>query len=209
MASNELFSCEEALGGLPLRRASFLLFLIESRTARMVAHSQQAAEFSLSEEVARERDLAFLGDFALGRGPSLRPTIQDLGRYAPRWAQLAPQNPRLLAAIAHLLGRKCRFTCEDIPGIRAALGLDGEAVPRAFSAAFNRSLPGRFGRRSMATRRSRRPEPCGRGGRGPWRWPGGLRLVPNDLLLQGCNAVVVELEASLQRPTYTVSAFQR
>jgi hypothetical protein len=43
LASNELFSREEALGGLPLRRASFLPFLIESRTARMVAHAQQAA----------------------------------------------------------------------------------------------------------------------------------------------------------------------
>jgi hypothetical protein len=35
------------------------------------------------------------------------------------------------------------------------------------------------------------------------------RLALHDLLLQGCNAVVVELGASLQRPTYTVSAFQR
>jgi len=84
MASNELFSREEALGGLPARRASFLLFLIQSRTARMVAHARQAAEFFPSEEVARERDLAFLEAFVLGRGSPLRPTIQDLERCPPR-----------------------------------------------------------------------------------------------------------------------------
>jgi hypothetical protein len=140
MSSNELFSRGQALGGLPLRRASFLLFLIESHTARMAAHSRQAAEFFPSEELARERDLAFLEAFALGREPPLRPTIQDLERYAPRWAHLAPQNPRLRAAIAHLLGRKYRFAREDVSGLRAALGLDEEAVQRAFNAAFNRPL---------------------------------------------------------------------
>jgi hypothetical protein len=140
MASNELFSREEALVGLPLRRASFLLFLIESRTARMVAHARQAAEFFPSEEVARELDLAFLEAFTLGREPPLRPTIQDLERYAPRWAHLAPQNPRLRAAIAHLLGRKYRFAREDVPGIQAALGLDEAAVQQAFRAAFKRPL---------------------------------------------------------------------
>jgi hypothetical protein len=51
----------------------------------MVAHSRQAAEFFPSEEIAREHDRAFLEAFALGREPSLGPTIQDLERYAPRW----------------------------------------------------------------------------------------------------------------------------
>src|SRR5919201_4483056 len=53
MASNELFSREEALGGLPARRASFLLFLIESRTTRMAAHSRQANERGDARQICR------------------------------------------------------------------------------------------------------------------------------------------------------------
>src|ERR687888_639352 len=58
MASNELFSCEEALGGLPARRASFLLFLIESRTTRMAAHSRQANERGDARQICRGNPLS-------------------------------------------------------------------------------------------------------------------------------------------------------
>jgi hypothetical protein len=80
MTSDKLISREEVLAGLPARRASTLLFLIESRTA--------------------------LGAFTLGRDPPLRPTIQDLERYAPQWASLMLENPRVRAAVTYLLGRR-------------------------------------------------------------------------------------------------------
>jgi hypothetical protein len=132
MTDDHLFTREEVLAGLPARRATTLLFLIESRTAHLMARSRQAMERFLTEEAAEERDLAFLEAFALGRDPSLRPTIQDLERYAPQWASLVPENPRVRAAVAHLLGQKYDFTYEAVPGVRAALGLGEEAVQQAY-----------------------------------------------------------------------------
>ena len=82
-------------GGLPAKRAHTLLFLIESRTAHLVAQSRQAMEVFLTREAAEERELAFLESFALGSEPPLRPTIQKLERYAPQWASLVPENPRV------------------------------------------------------------------------------------------------------------------
>lgn len=137
---DELISRDEVLGGLPAKRASTLLFFIESRTAHMVARSRQAMEPFLTEEGARERDLAFLEAFALGREPPLRPTIQDLERHAPQWAHLVPENPQLRAAVAHLLGQKFQFTYQAVPGIRAALGLDEDAVQRAYQRLYRQPL---------------------------------------------------------------------
>lgn len=140
MAPDELITREEILTGLPARRASTLLFLIESRTAHMVAQSRRAMEIFLTEEAAEERDLAFLEAFALGRDPPLRPTIQDLERYAPQWAPLIPENPRVRAAVAHLLGQKYVFTYQAVPGIQAALGLDEEAVQQAYHRLYQEPL---------------------------------------------------------------------
>ena len=62
-----LLDREELLEGLPAKRADALLFLIESRTASLVARSRRAMESFLTEEAAQERELAFLEAFALGR----------------------------------------------------------------------------------------------------------------------------------------------
>jgi len=83
---DELISRDEVLGGLPAGRASALLFLIESRTAHMVARTRALPGPGVTDELARERDLAFLEAFTLGREPPLRPRIQDLERHAPTWA---------------------------------------------------------------------------------------------------------------------------
>ena len=45
-----------------------------------------------TEEASEERDLASLQTFRRDREPPVRPTIQDLERYAPQWAPLIPQN---------------------------------------------------------------------------------------------------------------------
>ena len=108
-AFEELFDREQLLGGLPAKRANTLLFLIESRTARLTAQSRQAMQRFATREAAQERELAFIEAFALGREPPLRPTIQDLERHAPRWAALVARNPRVQAALAHRLGEKHRF----------------------------------------------------------------------------------------------------
>ena len=138
--TQNLFTREEVMAGLPARRASTLLFLIESRTAHMVAQSRQAMERFLTEEAAKERDLAFLEAFALGRDPPLRPRIQHLERHAPQWAPLVPENPRVRAVVAHLLGQKYAFTHQAVPGIQAALGLDEEAVQQAYHRLYSKPL---------------------------------------------------------------------
>ncbi|KYC43094.1 hypothetical protein WA1_13410 [Scytonema hofmannii PCC 7110] len=137
-SDDELISREEVLVGLPARRANTLLFLIESRTAQIAARSR--VEFSLTEQSANERDLAFLETFALGNTPLLHPTIQQLERHASQWAFLVPENPRLKAAIAQALGRKYTFTYQAVPNIRATLGLDEKAVQFSYSRLYRTQL---------------------------------------------------------------------
>ncbi len=140
MSSDDLFTRDEVLGGLPAKRAATLFFLIESRTAHLADQSRRAMEFFLTEEFAKDRDLAFLEAFSLGREPPLRPTIQDLERYAPQWAPLVPDNPQIQAAVARLLGQKYEFTYDSVSSIRAALGLDTDAVQRAYQRLYREPL---------------------------------------------------------------------
>jgi hypothetical protein len=157
-APDALFSRDEVLGGLPARRAQTLLFLIESRTAHLVARSRRAMELVRPEQAERERDLAFIEAFALGREPPLRPTIQDLERQAPGWASLVPDNPQVRAAVAHLLGEKYAFAARTVLGIRAALGLDEDAVPSAYLRLYDEPLAAIFAPR------------VARGDRLRWAW---------------------------------------
>ncbi len=144
---SDFLSRDEILAGLPAKRARTLLYLIENRTAHMVAQSRQATEEFLTQETAAERDLAFMEAFALGREPPLRPTIQDLERYAPRWTHLVPSNARLRAAIAHTLGDKYTFTYQAVPNIRAALGLDDPAVQQAYQRLYRQPVASIFASR--------------------------------------------------------------
>jgi hypothetical protein len=132
MDSSSLFSRAEVLGGLTARRASTLLFLIESRSARLVAQARLAMAPFRSEQTAADDELAFITAFTEGRAPPLRPSIQDLEHFAAEWAPLVPREPRMQAAVGHALAAKYRFTHEAAPGIRSALGLDEKAVQDAF-----------------------------------------------------------------------------
>lgn len=138
--SDGLFTRDEVLGGLPARRAAALLFLIESRTAHLVAQARQAMEYCLTEDAEQERELAFLEAFTLGREPPRRPTIQDLERHAPAWSNLVPDNARIQAALAHTFSERYRFTHGDVPGIRTALGLDGDPVAQQYTRLYRAPL---------------------------------------------------------------------
>jgi hypothetical protein len=48
-----LFTREEALGGLPARRASALLFVVESRTAHLVARSRDVVKRFVTEQTIK------------------------------------------------------------------------------------------------------------------------------------------------------------
>jgi amino acid permease/DNA-binding MarR family transcriptional regulator len=147
-ADADLFSREEVLAGLPGRRASLLLFLIESRTAHLVALSRRTMERFLTEEAAHERDLALLETFSrVQEVPvSRRPSIQNLERFAADWGDLVPDNPRLQAALAHALAEKHRLVYRSVPGIRAALGLDREPVRQAYQRLYSEPLDAAFAR---------------------------------------------------------------
>jgi len=125
---------------MPARRAQILLFLIETRTAALVAQSRRAVERFLTEQAEKERNLAFFEAFARGRDPPLRPTIQDLERYAAHWSDLAPENPRLRAAIAYLVGQKYVLPRQSVSHIRAVLGLDTDPVRRAYQRQYGRAV---------------------------------------------------------------------
>jgi amino acid permease len=121
---------EELLAGLPARRAGTLLFLIESRTAHLLAQSRRAMQrFGTDDE---ESELEFFAAFSQGRDPPIVPAIQDLERHAGQWAPLVTANPQVRAAVAHRLGNKYSFTYQDTPGIRGALALDDPEVRRAY-----------------------------------------------------------------------------
>ena len=149
MASDEsaLFSREALLGGLSARRATTLLFAIENRTAHLVARSPRAIPIVLSEHAARQRERAFLEALAQGRDVPIQPTIQDLERYAPEWADLVPEDPGMRAGVAHLLGSKHVFTSLAVPRLRSALGLDTEAVRQAYEGLYGTPLATIFARR--------------------------------------------------------------
>jgi amino acid permease len=139
---------EELLGGLPAKRADTLLFLIESRTAHLVAQSRRAMERFLTEDNESDRELAFFEAFSQGREPPLSPTVQDIEHYAGRWAPLIAKNPSVQAALAHRLGQKYRFTYEAVPGTRAAVGLDNPDVRRAYRRLYAQPLEEIFASRA-------------------------------------------------------------
>lgn len=157
MASDEssLLSREALLGGISARRATTLLFAIESRTAHLVARSPLAVPIVLSEHAARQRERAFLGALAQGRDLRVQPSIQDLERHAPDWADLVPETPSLRAGVAHLLGAKHTFTAQSVPRVRSALGLDTEAVGHAYESLYGTPLATTFAPRARLIDRLR------------------------------------------------------
>ncbi|MDQ3810167.1 MAG: hypothetical protein M3336_07745, partial [Chloroflexota bacterium] len=122
---------QAVLGGLPARRASMLLFAIESRTARLMVRAHREMAPALVERTVAAREHVFLQVLAEGRDLPVRPRIQDLERYASQWAGLVAPEPSLRAALAHLLGRKYTFSHRHVPAVRRALGLDDAAVNAA------------------------------------------------------------------------------
>lgn len=135
---DELISREEVLAGLPAKRGNTLLFLIENRTAQIVARSQ--IEFSFTEQTTYERELAFLEAFASPNALPLHPTIQHLERYTSEWTYLVPPNPKIKAAVAHALSQKYTFTYKKVPNIRNALNLDDKTVQVAYSRLYRTPL---------------------------------------------------------------------
>lgn len=178
-----IISKESVLAGSPIKRARTLLFLIEARTGFFVIQEQHALEEISSEEVSLERNQAFLEAFRLGKEPPTHPAIQSLEQYAPEWANLIPENPRLRAALANLLSQRHHFSPEAVPNIRAALGLNDEAVAKAYQSLYQQPLDSIYFRQFSIKDRLR------------WFWTGFARWL--DRLSPFQAAVVLRVSLSL------------
>ncbi len=135
MGAKKLISREEALGGMAGRatkQASTLLTLIENRTAHCVIQAQQVGNYALTVAATQTPRRAFLEAMAQNRAETVRPTIQEVERFAAQWAVLVPENPTIRATVAHLLGQKYALPYPTTPGMRAALGLDTTVVQQAY-----------------------------------------------------------------------------
>src|SRR5581483_9084349 len=87
-----------------------------------------------------DRQLDVLRAFRPVGERAARPSLRELERYAADWSPLVPANPRLRAALARVLGEQYHLPAEGLPGLRAALGLDEEAVQHAYQALFGRPI---------------------------------------------------------------------
>jgi hypothetical protein len=127
-------SREDVLGGLPARRASILLFAIESRTAQLVARSRRALATYLTERTAEQGERAFLDAMSEGRDLALQPTIQDLERYAPGVGVARAGRSARPGRAGPDDGCQVRAAGGRAPGITRVLGLGDPAVGERFQA---------------------------------------------------------------------------
>jgi len=127
-----MFSRSELLGGMSARRATTLLFAIESRTAHLVARSRRAMATFETERSAAEHEQAFLHALAGARETPGRVRIQDIERYARSWGGLVPTDPELRAALVRRVADKYGLPADRVPRIRAALGAEDPLVQAAY-----------------------------------------------------------------------------
>ncbi len=139
MEFDKLFSPEEIISGsLEERQAMRLLTSLESRTAYLVAEVRRAVELILNSEA---KPMVGSDSFQQRRQKATsNMTVDELERYAPRWASLIPANPKVQAAVSHLLGQKYGLIYDAVPNIRQALGLDKQAVKQAYESQYGQPL---------------------------------------------------------------------
>lgn len=133
------FSRTELLGGLPARRASTLLFAIESRTALLVARDRRAMATFETESTEAEEETAFFAALGEGRTPPLQPTIQDLNRHAEDWADLLPPDAEGRAAILKRIVEKYGLPSQA-QAVRRVLGAADPLVAAALQRQANATL---------------------------------------------------------------------
>jgi hypothetical protein len=155
--SDQLFTREEALSGFPTRRARTLLFVLEARAAYLSSRTKittmlvSAPELTVwmpilaGEEALIDTDLdknvdALFRAFEQERDGDAPPGIVQLERYAPQWANLVPNTPRLRAALVRLIAQKYRLVRNEIPDLRIALGMDDMEVKSAYEQLYGEAI---------------------------------------------------------------------
>ncbi len=123
---------DELLGGLLGRRVSTSLYAIERRVAYLAIEARHATAPAICERMAATQERAFLAALRLGRELPDGPSIQDLERFVSACTHLVPGDAAARAELAHRLGAKHRFRANDVPRLRATLGLDDATVHQAY-----------------------------------------------------------------------------
>jgi len=129
---DEFFSREEVLKGSPSRLASTLLFAIENQVAFYKSRAKQATAQYLTKKSSEQREQEFLEALAAGRHFRDLIYIQDIERFAPKWASLVSKNENVIAALAHQIASGYRLSKEFVPNIRQVLRLDEPEIHEAY-----------------------------------------------------------------------------
>jgi len=140
----KLLSREELLGGglsgRAAKQASAVVALIENRVAYLAAESQQVAARSSTTMTQAARAQTYLEALAQGRTRTTQPSAYAVERYAPQWADLAPDSSAGCALVARLLGQKYRLAQRATPYIQSALGLNTADVQQTYQQLYGEPL---------------------------------------------------------------------
>ncbi|MDX2163698.1 MAG: hypothetical protein SF162_20445 [bacterium] len=134
------FSRDRILSGASARRATLLLFAIESRTAQAMQQARPLNAYAATDGALQAREQAFYAAVAAGRDLPFVPAVQDLERYAPLWAALVPADAETCAGTAHLIAQKHTLHRARLPQLRAALRLDSPEVAAAYAQLYGQPL---------------------------------------------------------------------
>lgn len=137
---DDYFSREELLKGSPSRLASILLFAIENQVAFYKSRAKQATALYLTQKTAEQQEHEFLDALAAGRHFRDPIHIQDIERYAPKWSSLVSQNNNVMAALAHQIATKYKLYKDNIPNIRATLGLNNPEIHNTYQELYGQPL---------------------------------------------------------------------
>jgi predicted acylesterase/phospholipase RssA/CRP-like cAMP-binding protein len=141
MTTDDWISRDEALEGVVGRRAGRLLLFIEAQTKYVFLQTREALRLLLmGQQLEQSSEYDFYKSIVLMDEQTFQINIRDIEQHAPRWAAMIPDNPKLKAALTHLMGQKYRFAERDVPHIRAALGLDDPEVEQAYRERHDKSL---------------------------------------------------------------------
>ncbi|HEX6337000.1 MAG TPA: aromatic amino acid transport family protein [Jiangellaceae bacterium] len=128
----EVVSREQLLGGLGGRRASTLLFAVESRVAYLAQRAADATAPAICDDLVEARGQGLLAALASGREVPPAPVrIQDLERFVAALAHIIPADAGTRADLAHRLAVKYPARESDVRALRAVLGLGDANVADA------------------------------------------------------------------------------
>lgn len=141
---DNLFTAEEILGGLPMRRASSLLLVIEGRTGLLASRARHLMSPDYSGRSSEQAENVYLSALSSGANLPQEPSIQNIERFAPDWASLVPDDVSIRAALAKLIGDKYRVPRAWTPNIQRVLGTGDPELERRFQEHFNLPLSSIF-----------------------------------------------------------------